>query len=44
MNELNTEYPYELSIDLIFIKEIGHGTFGNAINVLETKKKIRFCN
>ena len=40
MNELSTESPYELEKDIIFIKEIGHGAFGDVIHAYDTKKNL----
>ena len=40
MNELTTEFPYELEKDIKFIKEIDHGAFGKVIHAYETKNNL----
>ena len=40
MNELTTEFPYELNKDMKFIEEIDHGAFGKVIHVKEIKKNL----
>ena len=40
MNELSTEFPYELPKDIKFIKYIDQGAFGKVIHAYETKKNL----
>jgi len=40
MNELSTEFPYELNKDMEYLGEIDHGAFGKVIHVHDNKKNL----